>query len=154
MSIIPYDPQYAQDFYNLNVEWLESFFYVEDYDKEVLSNPKKYIIDPGGHIFFSVENGTALGTVALLKRGDHSFELTKMAVHPKARGKQIGQQLMQYCLEFATEKQFQRLFLYSHTKLENAIYIYKKYGFQEIALEQPNPYQRSNIKMEFPLSRS
>ncbi len=34
-----------------------------------------------------------------------------------------------------------------NTKLENAIYIYKKYGFIEVDLEKDNPYMRSNIKM-------
>ena len=37
--IIDYNPKYAQDFKALNIEWLETFFYVEDYDNEVLSNP-------------------------------------------------------------------------------------------------------------------
>ena len=36
--------------------------------------------------------------------------------------------------------------------LENAIYIYRKYGFIEIPVEENSPYQRSNIKMELPLN--
>jgi ribosomal protein S18 acetylase RimI-like enzyme len=70
-------------------------------------------------------------------------------VLPEARGKQIGQQLMQHCIDFASQQNFEELFLYSNTKLENAIYIYKKYGFDEVPLEVPNPYERSNIKMVF-----
>ena len=57
-------------FYDLNIEWLETYFYVEDYDKEVLSTPEKYIIQPGGHIFFVVEDDLVLGTVALMKAED------------------------------------------------------------------------------------
>ena len=149
LTIETFKPQYAKAFYDLNVEWLETFFYVEAYDREVLSNPKHHIIDPGGHIFFAVENDTVLGCVALLKRSENSFELTKMAVLPKARGRQIGQKLMQYCIDFAKKQKFEELFLYSNTKLENAIHIYKKYGFNEVPLELPNPYKRSNIKMVF-----
>lgn len=152
MQIVTFKPNYSQAFYDLNMEWLETFFYVEAYDREVLSNPMKYIIEPGGHIFFAVEDDIVLGTVALLKRSETSFELTKMAVRPDARGKQIGQKLLHYCIDFAHDNDFERLFLYSHRTLENAIYIYKKYGFVEIPLEQPNPYERSNIKMEYPLS--
>jgi N-acetylglutamate synthase-like GNAT family acetyltransferase len=149
MTIAPFHNDYAQDFYQLNIEWLETFFYVEDYDKEVLSNPQKYILDSGGHIFFAIENNQVLGCVALLKRSEGSFELTKMAVLPNQRGKKIGQQLMQYCIDFAKEENFTQLFLYSNTILENAIYIYLKYGFKEVELEQPNHYERSNIKMEY-----
>ena len=34
-KIISYNTIFAQEFYKLNVEWLESFFYVEDFDREV-----------------------------------------------------------------------------------------------------------------------
>lgn len=151
MKIIPYEPQYAQDFYDLNVEWLETFFYVEDFDREVLSNPEKYILNPGGYIFFAIENNTVLGTVALLKKEESAFELTKMAVLPNQRGRKIGQNLMQYCIDFAKENNFKKLFLYSNTKLENAIYIYRKFGFIEVEQELDVPYERSDIKMVFPL---
>ena len=53
IDIISYQPEYALSFYELNIEWLKTFFYVEPYDEEVLSNPKKYIIDKGGKIFFA-----------------------------------------------------------------------------------------------------
>ena len=149
MQLVPFHSNYAKAFYDLNIEWLETYFYVEDYDREVLSNPEHYIIKPGGHIFFAIENETVLGTVALLKRDTNSFELTKMAVLPEARGKQVGQKLMQYCIDFAEEHSFEKLFLYSNTLLENAIHIYRKYGFVEVPLEQPNPYKRSNIKMDY-----
>lgn len=151
MKIVPFNSNYSVAFYNLNIEWLETFFYVEDYDREVLSKPEQYIIKPGGHIFFAVENDIVLGTVALLKRDEAAFELTKMAVLPEARGKLVGQKLMTYCIHFAEEHNFQQLYLYSNTLLANAIHIYKKYGFVEVALEHPNPYKRSNIKMNFTL---
>ncbi len=147
IKIVPFQKKYAQAFYELNIEWLETFFYVEEFDKEVLSKPEKYIISSGGHIFFAIENDTVLGTVALMKDSAKRFELTKMAVLPKQRGKKIGQQLMQYCIDFAKENNFDQLFLYSNTKLENAIYIYRKYGFVEIPVEKDSPYKRGNIKM-------
>ena len=75
------------------------------------------------------------------------FELTKMAVLPEARGKKIGQQLLQYCIDFARKKELEALMLYSNTILENAIYLYRKYGFKELNLEKDNPYERANIKM-------
>lgn len=149
LTIFSFQSRYGKAFYDLNIEWLETYFYVEAYDREVLSKPEKYIIEPGGHIFFTVENETVLGTVALLKRGEGAFELTKMAVLPEARGKQVGQKLLQHCINFAKENNFQQLFLYSNTVLANAIHIYKKYGFVAVPLEQPNPYKRSNIKMDY-----
>jgi GNAT superfamily N-acetyltransferase len=80
------------------------------------------------------------------------FELTKMAITPEAQGKKIGQQLMEHTIKFAKKKNWKKLVIYSNKKLENAIYIYKKYGFIEIPIEENNPYSRGDIKMELNLS--
>lgn len=149
LSIISFEKRYSKAFYDLNIEWLQTYFYVEPFDEEVLSKPEQYIIIKGGHIFFAKLNNTIVGTVALMPtKNERVFELTKMAVFPNQRGHKIGQKLMQYCIDFAKNNLFEGLMLYSNTKLENAIYIYRKYGFIEIPVEENSPYKRSNIKME------
>lgn len=152
MEIISFKPEYTKDFRDLNIEWLEKFFWVEPHDEEVLGKPEKYIIQTGGTIFFVRENGRIIGTVALMKMEDGIFELTKMAVVPAAQGKRIGQQLMEHTLDFARRKGWKKLIIYSNRKLENAIHIYKKYGFIEIPIGENNPYARGDIKLELPLS--
>ena len=154
LKILSFKDEYAKAFYELNIEWLETYFYVEDFDKEVLSNPKKYIINPGGYIFLVVEKDTVIGTVALMPYSERIFELTKMAIAPKHQGNKIGQQLMQYCIDFAIKNKFDALVIYSNTLLENAIYIYRKYGFIEIPVEEKSPYKRCNIKMELVINRN
>ncbi len=149
IEINTFQNQFAKDFYNLNIEWLNTYFYIEPLDEEVLSKPELYIINKGGHIFFAKLDGMIVGTVALMPTNESKvFELTKMAVSPEHRGHKIGQQLMQYCVDFSKENKFKSLILYSNTKLENAIYIYRKYGFVEIPVEENSPYKRSNIKMK------
>jgi ribosomal protein S18 acetylase RimI-like enzyme len=148
IDIISFENQYATYFYDLNIEWLQTYFYVEPYDEDVLSNPEKYIINKGGHIFFAKLGEQIVGTVALMPIGsDGLFELTKMAVSPKHRGFKIGQELMQHCIAFSKSIGLAELILYSNTTLENAIYIYRKYGFVELPLEPDTPYKRSDIKM-------
>lgn len=146
MKIVPFHNDYTQDFYELNVEWLQKYFYVEAYDEQVLSNPETFILGKGGHIFFILENEKVIATVALIPYNSTTYELTKMAVLSNQRGKKIGQTLLQHCIQFA-KAQKKNLMLYSHTKLENAIHIYRKAGFRELELEPDNPYERSNIKM-------
>ena len=152
MQIISFEPQYAKDFKDLNIEWLEKYFWVEPHDEEVLGNPGKYIIEPGGQIFLVKEDDRIIGTVALMKIEDGIFELTKMAVTPAAQGKNIGQKLMVHTLDYAKQLGWKKLIIYSNRKLENAIHIYKKYDFREIPIEENNPYARGDIKMELPLS--
>ncbi|WP_290700213.1 GNAT family N-acetyltransferase [Lacinutrix sp.] len=150
LEIIPFKNKYSQDFYNLNTEWLKTFFYVEPFDEEVLSNPEKYITKKGGYIFFAELNNQIVGTYALMPLPkQNAFELTKMAVSPDYRGQKIGQKLLEHCITFAKTEAFNRLLLYSSTKLENAIYLYRKFGFIEIEVEDNCPYKRCDIKMEY-----
>lgn len=146
ITIIPFREEFNTHFRDLNIAWLEKYFFVEDHDREVLNNAKKHIIDKGGYIFFALYNNKVVGTVAIMNEME-GYELSKMAVSPKYQGLKIGQLLLQYCIDFAKTKNWNKLLLYSNTVLENAIYIYKKYGFKEVELESDSPYQRSNIKM-------
>ena len=146
VEIIPFEEKYAHHFYDLNVAWLEKYFYVEPYDKKILSNPKEYIIDSGGYIFFAIYNNEIVGVVSFINQKTF-FELSKMAVLPKYRGLKIGQKLVEYCITFARNKQWENIILYSSTKLVPAITLYKKMGFKEIPLEENSHYDRSDIKM-------
>lgn len=148
VEIVTYDAGYAVQFATLNFEWLEKYFYIEDYDKEVLANPEKYIIDPGGEIFFAKINNEIVGTVALINRGEEGFELSKMAVTEKHKGNRIGQKLMYACINHAGIKGIRRLFLDSNRKLKPAISLYKKVGFREIPVPKDSPYERCDIRME------
>ncbi len=151
IEIIPFQKEYAGDFKELNLAWLNKYFWVEPHDEEVLGKPQHYILDPGGIIFFVKEGDNIIGTVALMKIEDGVFELTKMAITPAAQGKKAGQKLMEHCLNYARKKGWKKLIIYSNRKLENAIHIYKKYGFKEIPIGENNPYARGDIKLELPL---
>ncbi|MFT6191239.1 MAG: ribosomal protein S18 acetylase RimI-like enzyme [Polaribacter sp.] len=146
LQIIAYQPVYAKNFYDLNVAWLKKYFYVEPYDEKVLSNPKEYVLDPGGFIFFAKYNNAIVGVVALINQKTF-FELSKMAVAPKYQGLKIGQKLMHFCIEFAKSKNWKNITLYSHRKLVPAINLYRKIGFKEVQLEKDVHYERANIKM-------
>jgi ribosomal protein S18 acetylase RimI-like enzyme len=146
LEIIAYQPKFAKDFYRLNAEWLEKYFYVEPYDEKVLSNPKKYVLDPGGFIFFAKYKNEIVGVIALINQKTF-FELSKMAVSPKYQGLKIGLKMMNFCIEFAKQKQWKSITLYSHKSLVPAINLYKKLGFTEIEVEKEVHYKRANIKM-------
>ena len=146
LEIIPFNQKYAKDFYNLNIEWLEKYFFVEKYDEKVLSNPRKYIVDAGGFIFFVKKERQIIGTIALINQNTF-FELSKMAISPKHQGLKIGQRLMEYCIKFAKKQQWKSITLYSNRKLVPAINLYKKVGFIEVPLEKDVHYERANIKM-------
>jgi ribosomal protein S18 acetylase RimI-like enzyme len=147
VEIIAFSEELSEPIKTLNYEWLEKYFRVEEGDVASLSNPQKYIIDKGGHIYYAKLNDEIVGTASLLKKSETVYELGKMAVNDKAQGQGIGTILLEHCLNVAKQKQVTTLILYSNTILESAIHLYRKYGFEEIELES-GLYERANIKME------
>ncbi len=151
VEIVSYSNKYSKYFYELNYDWLNEFFYVEEYDEQVLRNCKSEIIDKGGYIFFALNNSQVVGTMALILKENGIYELNKMAVKKDLRGNGIGHQLIQYIIDYSIDKNFKSIILYSNTVLKNSIHLYKKFGFKEI--DNPDaPYKRSDIKMELRLS--
>lgn len=151
VEIVSYSNKYSKYFYELNYDWLNEFFYVEEYDEQVLRNCKSEIIDKGGYIFFALNNSQVVGTMALILKENGIYELNKMAVKKDLRGNGIGHQLIQYIIDYSIDKNFKSIILYSNTVLKNSIHLYKKFGFNEID-NSDAPYKRSDIKMELKLS--
>lgn len=130
VKILNFKEEYSKYFYELNIEWRKTYFYVEEHDEEILSNPKEYIIDPGGIILFAQYDSKIVETVALMPVAeDKCFELIKMVVSPDYRGNKIGQIILENCINKAKEIGLDKLILYSNRVLKNAIHIYKKNGF-------------------------
>ena len=154
VEIVNFDPSLAQAFADLNYEWIASAYGIEDHDREILDHPETYIVDRGGEVFFALLNGEPVGTVAMIKIDDSSFELAKMAVSPNHRGQGISNSLMEACINFATERVAQAIILESNTKQAAAIRLYRKFGFKEIELDPNSPYMRANIRMELAIGGS
>jgi hypothetical protein len=105
VKIIAYDPQYKDAFKALNEEWIKKFFTMEAGDYKLLDNPEEHIINKGGYIVFALLDNEPVGTCALVKLSDKplKFELSKMAVSPKAQGKQKGYLVGQSLVDEARE---------------------------------------------------
>lgn len=148
VEIVEFKDKYANDFAELNYEWIREFHDIEEHDREQLDNPKDYVLKNGGQILIAKIGEEAVGTVALIHINNETFELAKMAVTSRYRGFSIGKKLMEACIEFARKNGIKRLILESNTKLIPAIKLYRKYGFVEIPLDPNTPYERANIRME------
>ena len=147
IEIIGFQEDLAVYFTELNLAWLNKYFVVEPIDNEILSDPKKFIINKGGFIFFATVEGKIAGTFALIKIDNDMYELSKMAVDEAFQGNKIGNRMLEFCINEVKNLHATKLILYSNTKLQPAIHLYRKYGFKEIPLGN-SEYQRSNIKME------
>jgi DNA-binding MarR family transcriptional regulator len=147
VRIVPYESKYRQAFKELNAEWINTWFKLEEADLKALDNPEGYILEKGGHILIALYEEEAVGACALIKAREGTFELAKMAVTPRAKGRNIGFLLGQAALDKARSLGARRVYLESNTRLVPAINLYHKLGFKKITGE-PSPYERCNIQMD------
>ena len=147
MEIINYTPQYKEDFKRLNVEWISTYFTLEPHDLEQLDDPEGYILSQGGKIFFAKLGEAIIGTCALIKVSDTSYELAKMGVSPQYQGLGAGKKLVSKVIDEARNLGCTYLFLESNQRLTPALNIYKSLGFVEVPIGE-TPYARADFKAE------
>lgn len=147
LEIIDYSDEYAGDFKQLNLEWLDKYHLTEYHDLEIINNPRERILDNGGYIYLAKAGNGIIGTAGLANEGDSVFELVKMAVAPAFRGKGVSKLLIEKCLNKARELKARKIFLYSNSQLIPAITLYEKYGFVHVDASN-SPLLTADIKME------
>ncbi len=150
MSVVirSFHPGDETAFRDINLEWIERFFAVEQKDRDVLGNPKKYILDPGGEILLALDDDTPVGVVALVIMGEGSVELAKMGVRPSAQGKGAGRLLVAGAIAKAREMGVRRVYLETNSKLGPALKLYHDAGFRPLRETIPSPYARADVQLE------
>ena len=148
IEIIPFRPELAPAFTQLNRAWIEQLFTLEEADLAVLQDPATSIIRPGGQIFFAIDEGVAVGTAAAIRVSPARVELAKMAVSPGHRGRGIGERLGQAVIDWARESGATTLSLVTNSSLANAIRLYQRLGFRHAPLPVHSEYARADVYME------
>ena len=151
IEIKNFSEEFSKDFFQLNKLWIEESWKLEESDKKDLLNPQN-IVKKGGQVFFAVQKGKAIGTVAMIYCSKNQFELAKMTVKSQFRGNGIANLLMNKCIEFAKNKNANEIFLISNDSLIIARNLYDKYGFKEIELDSQK-YLRGNVKMTLEITK-
>lgn len=147
-ELATYREEWREAFERLNREWIETWFTLEEADRETFRDPAGKILAPGGQIFFVVEGAEVLGTCAVLRHTEAVHEIAKMAVSPGARGHGYGDLLMDAALDFSRSAGARRVIIVSNTRLAPAIRLYQKHGFVRVPLDADQRYVRADIKLE------
>ena len=119
-------------------EYLE----IQNYDDELKHLEKKYGL-PYGRLYLVYYNNEVAGCIGLKKIDKKNCEMKRLYVRPKFRGKQIGEQLIEKIIKAAKEIGYSYMLLDTLPFLKGAIYLYKKYGFYEIASYNNSPMDTS-----------
>ncbi|MGV8914416.1 MAG: hypothetical protein ACOH1X_03100 [Kaistella sp.] len=60
IEIIDFSREYSDDFKNLNVEWLQKYFVVEEADEKMLTQPEAEILGKGSKIYHKLHTNAAI----------------------------------------------------------------------------------------------
>jgi GNAT superfamily N-acetyltransferase len=129
LRIVPYRPEHAEAFRDLNLAWIRKYFTVEPRDARDLGDPETYIISPGGYIFMAELNDEVVGACALMREEEGIFELAKMTVAESVRGLGVGRALGEAAIAHARAIGARQVELLTNSSLKPAIALYHALGF-------------------------
>ena len=140
-------PEHTAAFEALNRAWLVGHGLLEPADEPDLKDPNGTIIGAGGQVYVAEEDGVVIGTCGIAPHGPGEFEVRKLAVVESARGRGIGSQLVEACIDFARRRGARRITLISNSRLVPALRLYERAGFRHEPLPADNPYATGDVHM-------
>ncbi len=151
LRIAPFQDDLAGAFDQLNRAWLVEGGFLEPADETYLVAPRATIVDPGGEIFFAIENGRVLGTAAAIRLDAEVFELAKVGVSPDAKGRGLGRRLAVCVIDYARAHGASKVVLTSNSRLVPALTLYRSLGFEDRPCPEGFGYVTADVYMELTL---
>jgi GNAT superfamily N-acetyltransferase len=146
LRIVPYRPEHAAAFRDLNLAWIRKYFTVEPRDARDLGDPETYILAPGGYIFMAELEDETVGACALMREDEGIFELAKMTVAESVRGLGVGRALGEAAIAHARAIGARRVELFTNSSLTPAISLYRALGFVDIPVGDTD-FVRADVRM-------
>jgi ribosomal protein S18 acetylase RimI-like enzyme len=111
----------------------------QSFDKELAELPGDYA-PPHGTLLLALHDGEPAGCVACHQIGGTVCEMKRLYVRPQFRGKKLGYALANAVIESAKTSGYTALRLDTVAgKMDEAIAMYRRLGFREIAPYRDNP---------------
>lgn len=152
MKIVPYSPEYKNDFIEMNKAWILEMFVMEPEDEKELANIEPYI-EKGGQIFFALDDdGNAMASCMIAPREDGDWEIMKFAARGMYTGTGAGSACLKACIDYAKSLGLPKIIIVSNRKCTHAVHLYRKFGFTEIPVDKKKfPFDRADIAFEMNL---
>ena len=145
--IVPYEDRWFAAWRQMSLDWLAEYDLLEPEDFHLLDHPHETALDRGGAIYLALWDGVPAGTVSLMPAGEGVWEIAKLTVRREHRGRGIADRLMEAALRGVAERGGKTALLFTNSKLEPAIALYRKWGFSETA-HRGSAYCESDRRFE------
>ncbi|HSQ23047.1 MAG TPA: GNAT family N-acetyltransferase [Pyrinomonadaceae bacterium] len=119
--------------------WVEIDLCFQNFEEELAELPGDYA-PPDGRLLLALHNAQAAGCVALRKIGEGICEMKRLFVREAFRGHGLGRKLVETAIDEAKQIGYERMRLDTlPPKMNDAIALYRSFGFKEIAPYYNNP---------------
>ncbi len=119
--------------------WLQIDLCFQSFESELANLPGEYR-PPDGRLLLAYDDSDLAGCVALRKREQDVCEMKRLFLRDGFRGRGLGRQLLESVIREARQIGYQRMRLDTlPPKMNDAINLYRVYGFTEIAPYYDNP---------------
>lgn len=100
------------------------------FEQYVLASLLQYAEDrQAGAIWVAQVNDKIAGFVGLVDLGEETAQLRWFLIEPEFRGLGLGRRLLQAVMDYAREKKYKKMILWTFQGLEAACHLYKSFGF-------------------------
>jgi molybdopterin-guanine dinucleotide biosynthesis protein A/predicted GNAT family N-acyltransferase len=137
--IVPFQERHHDGFRMLVADTLREF----GFEPDASLDPD--LSDPAGtyeSLWVAVMDGTVVGSVALRAEGSGTLVLKRMYLRPEQRGRGLGRRLLETALAQAHAAGARRIRLDTTERMEAARALYERYGFKQVAGDDPRQGQR------------
>jgi putative acetyltransferase len=119
--------------------WLQIDLCFQNFEKELAKLPGDYAA-PEGRLLLAYENEQLAGCVALRKIDKRVCEMKRLFLREDFRGQGLGRKLIEAIIQEAKRIGYDRMRLDTlPPKMNDAIALYRAYGFKQIAAYYDNP---------------
>ena len=132
-------------------DWLQIDLCFQNFERELAGLPGEYV-PPAGRLLLAYEESQLAGCVALRGIDEGVCEMKRLFLREQFRARGLGRQLIDTIIREAGQIGYQRMRLDTlPPKMNDAIALYRSYGFKEIESYYDNPVPGA-IFMELDLS--
>ena len=129
----------ARSLFREYAAWLKIDLCFQNFERELAELPGDYV-PPGGRLLLAYDSSQLAGCIALRRLEEQTCEMKRLFVREEFRGQGLGRQLIAGIIQEAKQIGYRNMRLHTlPPKMNDAIGLYRSYGFKEIAPYYKNP---------------
>src|SRR6185436_12068065 len=129
----------ARQLFSEYSDWLQIDLCFQNFEKELANLPGEYAA-PAGRLLLAYQDSELVGCVALRRIDEGVCEMKRLFLREKFRGRGLGRRLLEAIIREAKQIGYERMRLDTlPPKMNDAIALYRSYGFKDIAPYYDNP---------------